>query len=165
MSEPWLSGPLAGVDPYIMPAAHGLMQAKREIGSAALLLDDERVWRQPGVAASPAYHLDHIAGSIDRLLTYLRGEMLSDHQHAAIAREGKPGEPPPSLGHLTQQAEAAIDRALDVIRSTTHGVLLEPRFVGRRKLPTNVAGLLFHIAEHTQRHTAQLITTARALNG
>ena len=34
-----------------------------------------------------------------------------------------------------------------------------PRTVGRAQPPTNVFGLLFHIAEYTQRHTGQLIAT------
>lgn len=164
MSEAWLSGPVAGVDAYLMPAVHGLMQAKHEIETAVALLDDARLWRKPGVAAPPGYHLDHLAGSIDRLLTYARGEMLSGEQLAALAAEGKPGEPPRPMRELAGQAEAAIERALSVIRNTSRDTLLEPRVVGRRQLPTNVLGLLFHIAEHTQRHTGQLISTARALS-
>ena len=41
--------------------------------------------------------------------------------------------------------------------------LLLPVGVGRRKLPSTVLGLLFHAAEHTQRHTGQLLVTVRVL--
>jgi uncharacterized damage-inducible protein DinB len=41
------------------------------------------------------------------------------------------------------------------------GPIAAARTVGRHALPTNVIGLLFHLAEHTQRHTGQVITTAK----
>jgi uncharacterized damage-inducible protein DinB len=37
----------------------------------------------------------------------------------------------------------------------------EVRTVGKKQLPTTVAGLLVHIADHTQRHVGQAITTAK----
>jgi uncharacterized damage-inducible protein DinB len=43
--------------------------------------------------------------------------------------------------------------------------LLTPRVVGRRRLPSSVLGLLFHAAEHTQRHTGQVITTSKIIRG
>jgi uncharacterized damage-inducible protein DinB len=43
--------------------------------------------------------------------------------------------------------------------------LLDPRLVGRAQLPSNVLGLLFHAAEHTMRHTGQVITTAKIVRG
>jgi hypothetical protein len=39
--------------------------------------------------------------------------------------------------------------------------LTEPRYVGRKQLPTTVLGLLVHIAEHTQRHIGEAIMIAR----
>jgi len=35
--------------------------------------------------------------------------------------------------------------------------------VGRKRIPSNVIGLLFHTAEHTQRHTGQLLVTVKVL--
>jgi uncharacterized damage-inducible protein DinB len=37
------------------------------------------------------------------------------------------------------------------------------RFVGRAKLPSTVLGLLVHAAEHTMRHTGQLLVTVQVL--
>jgi hypothetical protein len=37
--------------------------------------------------------------------------------------------------------------------------------VGRARLPSTVFGLLFHVAEHTQRHAGQAITTAKIVRG
>ncbi|MEP7341561.1 MAG: DinB family protein, partial [Acidobacteriota bacterium] len=55
--------------------------------------------------------------------------------------------------------------ALDVIRATPDELLFEVRTVGRAQLPTNVFGLLFHIAEHTQRHTGSIIAMAKIVRG
>ena len=143
----------------IMPAAHALMQAAEDIPSALSGLTTEQLWAKPGGAASVGYHVRHITGSIDRLLTYARGEMLRDAQVAALETEGQRDE-----GGATQFARAAVEAiacAIEVMRSTPPALYLEPREVGRRRLPTTVIGLLVHIAEHTQRHTGQIVTTAK----
>jgi uncharacterized damage-inducible protein DinB len=104
----------------------------------------------------------HIAGSIDRLLTYARGEALNETQRAAAFAESalaEAGEAAP----LVARAQAAIETALLQIRATPAESLLEPRAVGRARLPSTVLGLLFHVAEHTQRHVGQLIATAKAV--
>ena len=75
-SEAWLRGPLEGVAPMLMPAAHALGQAGEDLEQAASDLTVEGLWVKPGSAASLGFHLGHIAGSIDRLLTYARGEQL-----------------------------------------------------------------------------------------
>ena len=41
----------------------------------------------------------------------------------------------------------------------------DERLVGRAALPSTVRGLLFHGAEHTQRHVGQVITTAKIVRG
>jgi hypothetical protein len=51
------------------------------------------------------------------------------------------------------------------VRATPERDLLAPREVGRARLPSNVLGLLFHAAEHTQRHLGQAVTTARIVRG
>jgi hypothetical protein len=86
MAEPeaWLRGPLDGIDPVLMPAAHALVQAGEDLQQAASDLTVEQLWVTPGGAASPGFHLRHIAGSIDRLLTYARGEQLNEAQRQAI---------------------------------------------------------------------------------
>jgi len=167
MAEPeaWLRGPLTGIDPVLMPAAHALVQASEDLEQAASDVTVEQLWVKPGGAASLGFHLRHIAGSIDRLLTYARGEEISEAQRHAIAREQEPGEPLAHAATLIQQAQGAIERALGAIRATPKESLFEARTIGRKALPTNVIGLLFHIAEHTQRHTGQIITTARIVRG
>jgi hypothetical protein len=163
--EVWLRGPLAGVDPLLMPAAHALLQAGEDIERAARPLSATQLWVEPGGAASIAFHLRHIAGSIDRLLTYARGGALAERQLAALAAERVAGDPPEDAAVLVAGARRAIDEAVAVIRATPAAALTEARAVGRGRLPSTVLGLLFHIAEHTQRHVGQAVTTAKIVRG
>lgn len=163
MSEPevWLRGPLAGFPPLLQPIAHGLMQCRHEVRDALRDLAPAMVWSQPGGAASAGFHARHAIGSLDRLLTYARGEQLSRAQHAALAAEAEPDMSDGVAGRLVSAFDAGIERALDQVRATGEASLLEPRGVGRARLPSTVIGLLVHAAEHTQRHTGQLVTTVR----
>jgi uncharacterized damage-inducible protein DinB len=161
--EAWLRGPLPAIDAFLMPAAHALVQASEDLDRAAAGLTTQQLWHRPGGAASIGFHLRHIAGSIARLLTYVRGEQLSEEQRKAIAQEGEAGDPPQTASPLVRASQRAIEEALEVIRSTPREELLAAREVGRARLPSTVLGLLFHIAEHTQRHTGQVITTAKII--
>ena len=161
MPEAWLRGPIEGVDAFLQPAAHALVQAREDLDRATLGVSAENLWMRPNGAASLGFHLRHVAGSLDRLLTYARGTQLDDHQHAALKREADPGTPPDDATTLVDQARRAIDSALAQLRATRREHLLEPRAVGRAGLPSTVLGLLFHAAEHTSRHVGQAITTAK----
>ena len=165
LPEVWLRGPLPDVIPVLQPAAHALLQSAEDIERAAASLTFDELWVQPGGAASAAFHLRHITGSIDRLLTYARGEQLAEVQRKALAAEAEPGDPPADARALAHQAKSSISRALDAIRAATPDSIAEPRAVGRANLPSTLGGLLFHIAEHTQRHTGQLITTGKIVRG
>jgi len=158
--EAWLNGPLESVSSQLMPAAHALVQAVEDIRKAAGGLTVAQVWAKQHGAASAGFHLGHVAGSIDRLLTYARGESLDSAQFAALAAESEPDESV-AAAELVSAATKRIEEALEAIRSTPEETLFAARFVGRAKLPTSVFGLLFHIAEHTQRHTGQIVTTAK----
>jgi uncharacterized damage-inducible protein DinB len=165
LPEAWLRGPLPGIDPYLVPAAHALVQVGEDLERAASDLDAERLWRRPGGAASVGFHLRHVAGSIDRLLTYARGEGLDEAQRAAMAAEGEAGDPPADAAALLLETQLAIARALEAMRGTPRDALLDPREVGRARLPSTVLGILFHLAEHSQRHTGQVVATARVVRG
>lgn len=165
MAEAWLEGPVPGVPDELLPAAHSLIDAVDDIERAVAGIDPALLWRRPGGAASIGFHLRHVPGSLDRLLTYARGEALTREQLAAIRGEAKPGDPPAALEHLLADLRAARDRALDAYRATDPGTLLEPRAVGRAGLPSTVQGLLFHAAEHARRHAGQVVATARILRG
>lgn len=160
--ESWQEGEIEGVSKFLQPAAHALIQAARDLETATKSLTWEEVWMKPnGVAPSIGFHLQHIAGSIDRLLTYARGDVLSAAQFDFLANETESGEQYSTAFELTAEALQAIAVAVEMIRQTPDDALFETRLVGREKLPTTVFGLLFHIAEHTMRHTGQVITTAK----
>jgi uncharacterized damage-inducible protein DinB len=159
--EAWLRGPVEGIAPVLMPAAHALIGAAEDIEAAISGLTPEELWTRPGGAASAGFHAKHAAGALDRLLTYARGEALSDAQRAALeAEKGDGGE---TAEELVRLVRAAVERALAQLRATDPDGVFAPRGVGRMQLPSSVLGLLFHAAEHTQRHTGQVITTAKVV--
>lgn len=161
--EVWLRGPLPDYIDELQPVAHSLLQVREEI-EAVVSVPQEKLWTTPGGAASIGFHLKHLAGSLDRLLTYASGKQLSAAQRQALADEGQSG-PAERPDTLVRAAQSAIDRALNQIRATPLCTLDEARQVGRDRLPSTVLGLLFHAAEHAQRHSAQIITTAKIVNG
>ncbi|HLL82498.1 MAG TPA: DinB family protein [Longimicrobium sp.] len=163
MSDPevWLRGPIAGVPPLLMPAAHALAGAGEDVARAAAGLTVEQLWARPAGVASVGFHLRHIPGILDRLLTYARGESLTEAQLAYLRAEPDPGDSAPSVQELLRGVDEAIARAIEQIRATPEDDLLLPRGVGRLQLPSTVMGLIFHAAEHAQRHTGQVVTLSR----
>jgi uncharacterized damage-inducible protein DinB len=163
--EPWLRGPVAGVPARLQPVAHALVMALEDAERGVDGLSPAELWLRPGGAASVGFHLAHLSGSTDRLFTYARGEALSDPQRARLAAEGNTPEPPPALEALVASWRAVVDSALGQLAATPESTLLDARGVGRAQLPSNVQGLLFHAAEHAQRHVGQIIATAKIVRG
>jgi uncharacterized damage-inducible protein DinB len=131
--------------------------------AAVLDLPPELLWVEHQGVASIGFHLRHLAGASERLLTYARGETLSAEQKAFMLRERLPGEPAPVAAALVDGWRAGVDRALAQLAATPESSLLDFRGVGRAQLPSTVLGLLFHAAEHASRHTGQVVTTAKIL--
>ena len=165
LPEVWLRGPLEGYAPIVMPAAHALLQVREDLTRLADTVPPEHVWMRPGGAASIGFHIRHTGGALDRLLTYARGETLSDAQLHDLQSEEDPGRPPVPLAALVGQATAAVDRGLMQLRATDISGVLDGRRVGRAGLPSTVLGLIVHAAEHSTRHMGQALTTARILGG
>ena len=163
--EVWMRGALPGYAPLLQPVAHSLMQSLEEVQSHLPLLTSAELWRRPNGAAAAGYHVRHAAGSLDRLLTYARGEQLTPAQLAALKAEGEPELDPHAVTRLADHFAEAVGRALEQIRNTSESSLLEARGVGRAQLPSTVMGLLFHAAEHTLRHIGQMITTIKVVHG
>jgi hypothetical protein len=161
--EVWLRGPLAGYPPLFMPVAHALLQVREDVARLATTVPESHVWQRPGGAASIGFHVRHIGGALDRLLTYARGQALTATQLTFLRAEGVAGEPAATIANLLAELNQTIDAALLQLRSTDPAVAAEVRHVGRAQLPSTVIGLLFHAAEHSSRHAGQAITTARVL--
>jgi hypothetical protein len=163
LPEAWLRGPVPGMPALLNPAAHALQHAAEDAGRALNGLPPDSLWHQPGGAASVGYHVRHLIGALDRLLTYARGESLTPRQWERMSREAEPGDPPADGATLLSELTVAIDRALEQLRHTPEASLLHARAVGRRRLPSTVIGLIAHAGEHSARHAGQALTTAKIL--
>lgn len=162
--EVWLRGPVEGVPPALQPVAHALLQAQEDVGPLARSLDVDLLWASPGGAAPAGFHLRHMAGSLERLLAYARGDALTEAQRARLAAEQEP-TPAVDASTLLAELDARVDEALAQLRRTDTPTLDDVRLVGRAGHPSTVRGLLHHAAEHTARHAGQLATTVRVLTG
>jgi DinB superfamily len=163
--EAWLRGPVPGVPPSLQPAAHAIQHAVDDIAAAVDGLTWSEVWASPGGAPSVGFHARHLAGALDRLLTYARGEALDDEQRKVRLTESDARGLEPEPAALVRLVQDAADRAVAQIRSTPEALLLDARGVGRLQLPSTVLGLIFHAGEHAARHAGQAITTARIVRG
>ena len=161
--EHWLRGPVDGIPALLQPAAHAILQTRDEVHHGLEGFPESLMWERPEGAASVAFHLQHIAGVLDRIYTYARGEQLNQEQLDYMMAEGKEKEET-KLAALLDRLDTQVEKALEQLRNTPETDLLEPRAVGRKQMPSNVIGLLFHGAEHTQRHTGQLLVTAKVVN-
>jgi uncharacterized damage-inducible protein DinB len=165
LPEPWLRGPVPEIPPLLQPAAHAFIMSREDVEAAAIGLTVEQLWREPGGIASVGFHLAHLTGSTDRLLTYARGEALTEAQRQTLARERTLSPEQPALADLLAAWQEMVGKALHQLASTPDATLLQPRFVGRQQLPSTVLGLMFHAAEHASRHTGQVVTTAKLIRG
>jgi uncharacterized damage-inducible protein DinB len=156
--EPWLRGPLAGVDPVIAPLLRSFEQVREELRVHLEGLTPEQVWARPHGMTPLGFQLRHIAGSVERLTTFLDGKQITEQQLAAKACEMEAGA---SVAELLEGIDRSFAYAESVVRRLDPARLADERRVGRLGLQTTVQGLLVHIAEHTQRHLGQAIAAAK----
>jgi uncharacterized damage-inducible protein DinB len=164
LPEYWLRGPVSGVPDQLQPVAHALLQAREEVRALAAELPDAMLWTRPAGIASAGFHLRHMSGVIDRLFTYARGASLDEHQRRTLQAESAIPETPVTVEDLVTAFELQVDGAVESLRKTDESTLSQTRTVGRLALPSTVRGLLFHAAEHVQRHLGQLLVTIRVQN-
>ena len=159
LPEPWLRGPIEGVPPLLAPVLYAFQQAREDLAKFTDGLTPEQLWASPHGFGSAGFHIVHIAGSTARLMSYLQGRELTAEQMEALRAEERP------LGCERDELLDILDRALRdaeaMVRSIEPTTLEEARWVGRKRLPTTVIGLLTHIAEHTQRHLGQAISACK----
>jgi uncharacterized damage-inducible protein DinB len=159
-TEPWLRGTHTDVPPAARAVLHALELAGDDAKRWTSDLTDLEIHAHPLGLMSVASQLRHIAGSTDRLLTYAEGDQLSEQQLNAMKAEQAGGE---TLEQLLKELDEAVVRACDRVRALAGGDLNAARTVGRKQLPTTLGGALIHVADHTQRHIGQLVTTAKVL--
>jgi uncharacterized damage-inducible protein DinB len=146
------------VHPLVAPVLYACQQAREDLAEYTEGLTAEQMWATPYGFGSAGFHMRHIAGSTERLITYLEGKPLTDSQMRALREENEPGA---TRDELLSDLEAVFQNSEKIVRALSPDRLTEPRTVGRKRLPTTVIGLLTHIAEHTQRHIGQAISAAK----
>jgi uncharacterized damage-inducible protein DinB len=160
--EPWLRGTLAEVSAVPRAVLHALELAQEDLTKWCGGLTDEELNLRPLGLEPVAFHLRHVARSLDRLLTYAEGRGLSEKQLAALQTEL---DGPASRDALFVELAAAFSRSAERIHALDIATLEQRRTVGKKGLPTTVGGLLIHVAEHTSRHVGQAVTTAKVVMG
>lgn len=155
--EPWMRGTHAELDPVVRAVVHALELAEEDVERWCAGLSDEPMFARPGGVPSVAFHLRHIARSLDRLLTYAEDRVLDDTQLAALRTEADAG----SAAEVMEELRSGLMRAKERVVRFPSGSLAQERGIGRKRLPTTVAGLLIHCAEHTARHVGQAVTTVK----
>jgi uncharacterized damage-inducible protein DinB len=159
LPEYWQRGPIIGIPGLLQPVAHALLQARQEVEEVLTDFPAELLWQKPNGLASVAFHIQHITGVINRLFTYASGAMLNAHQLDYLQQEGIVS-PNITKQMLLQNLHHQIQQSITVLSLTLENILTETRLVGRKQIPSTVIGLFFHAAEHTMRHTGQLLVTA-----
>ncbi|MFB2119770.1 DinB family protein [Parapedobacter sp. 2B3] len=160
--EVWMRGPVPGVPPLLQPVAHALLQAREEVARYMDGFDDAFLWMKPGGRASVGFHLQHITGVVDRLFTYALGNPLSERQFENLRAEGQEAQHIRSVD-LVHAFSEQVDAAVAQLQATDETSLTDARYLGRKRIPTTLIGLLFHAAEHTQRHVGQLLVTVKLI--
>jgi uncharacterized damage-inducible protein DinB len=163
--EPWLRGTHADVPAAGRAVLHALDLAIEDIAKWTAGLTDAEVHLQPLGLPSIAFHLRHIARSTDRILTYAEGGQLSVDQLRVLKTEVSGDGEQESLAVLIAEVEVSFSNAAERVKVLATGNLDTPRGVGRKQLPTSLGGALVHVADHTQRHVGQVVTTAKVVKG
>lgn len=158
--EPWLRGTHADIPAVARGVLHAFDLALDDITKWTEGLSDLEVCAQPLGLPAVSFHLKHIARSIDRLLTYAEGGQISADQLALLKSEQTGCE---TLAELLAEVGSAFSNAADRVRVLATADFNTFRGVGRKQLPTSIGGALVHVADHTQRHVGQLVTTAKVL--
>jgi uncharacterized damage-inducible protein DinB len=161
LPEPWLRGTLTEVPAVARGVLHALELAHEDVNKWCAELSDEQIHGRPAGLPSVAFQLRHIAGSLDRLLTYAEGHALSEEQFRTLKAEASSEG---TAREVLNELEAAISRGSVRVRALASEDLALPRIVGSKRMPTTLGGLLVHIADHTQRHVGQTITTAKLVS-
>lgn len=161
LPEPWLRGTLTDVPAPVRAVLHALELAREDAERWCGGLTGLEVNLEPAGLPSAAFQLRHIRGSVDRLLTYAEGRELSEEQLRELKRETEPAGALPRT--LLEEFGRSMEQAAARIRAFATVDLETPRYVGRKRLPTTVGGLLVHVADHTQRHVGQMVTTVKVV--
>ena len=157
--EPWLSGTITGTHPVLAALLYCFQHARQDLDQWTRGFSDEQMWRKVGDVAPVGFHIRHIAGSVDRLITYANNGSLDETQLKELRSEQE------SQGQSRDDLFALFDgklaHAAEMVRGIDPSTLADIREIGRKKVPVPLGVLLVHISEHTQRHVGEAIVTAK----
>jgi hypothetical protein len=139
---------------------HALELAVEDLTKWTDGLRDDEVYARPLGITPMAFHLKHIASSVDRILCYAEGKQLTAEQLVVLKSEMSGDEP---LAILMAEVKTSLLKAAVRVRALAVLDLDTSRGVGRKRLPTSIGGALVHVADHTMRHVGQVVTTAQVL--
>jgi hypothetical protein len=162
LPEPWLRGTLTEVPPVQRAILHALDLAGEDLRFWCGELTGAELDARPLEIAPVAFHIRHIARSLDRLLSYAEGNQLSLEQITAMKAEMQPGA---TSKELFEELESALNASRERVLKFAERDFSDPRGIGRQQLPTSLGGILVHVADHTQRHVGQAIVTAKIVKG
>src|SRR6185295_2465937 len=134
--EVWQRGPIENIPALLQPVAHALLQAREELDDIMYNFPEKLLWERPGGVASPAFHLQHLAGVLDRLFTYAREQALTDEQLYSLSIEGNKEKSVIDLSTMLKQFENQVDLSLNQLSNTSIDTLTDKREIGRQKIPT-----------------------------
>ncbi|MGB7191090.1 MAG: DinB family protein [Acidobacteriaceae bacterium] len=158
--EPWLRGSHSELPAALRAVLHAFELAQEDVHKWTADLSEAELHASPFGLTPIAFHLRHIPGTLDRLLSYAEGFQINHEQLAALKSESQRGG---SRKDLFAQFDWGLKSAAQRVRALDGVSLDQPRAVGRKQLPTTIGGLLVHLADHTQRHTGQIVTTSKLL--
>lgn len=160
--EVWLREEfIPDLSPILQPAGNALLEAAEETTSFLENFPESKLWEKPFGSASVGFHLLHISGFLDRLLTYADGNILSESQLEYLQKENEIHAVDAQT--LLSKTLNSIHQAIEKLKTYPENSFTDIRFVGRNKIKTTLIGLIFHSAEHTMRHVGQLLVTTRIL--
>ena len=158
--EPWLTTAHGDLDAMRRAVLHAFDLGLEELEQWCGGLSDAEMNLRPHGLAPVAFHLRHIARSLDRLLTYAEGRALTEKQIEALNTELEPGA---KWDDVFAELRYALRVSSERVREMLPAQYEEVRAVGRERLSASLGGLLVHLADHTQRHVGQAITTAKVV--
>lgn len=161
--EVWMRGPVRGIPPILQPLALVLLQVQEDIAELIQADLEKHLWIKPFGLASIGFHLQHIPGVIDRMMSYAMGRMLTTVQFEYLRKEGAPQQPAQTIAKLKTGVASTITAVLDQLKTLSDTNLTEIRYLGRKRISTTQIDLLFHAADHAQRHYGQLLVTVNLI--
>ena len=144
--EVWQRGPLENIPGLLQPVAHALLQAREELKELTDIFPESLLWKRPAGVASPAFHIQHLTGVLDRLFTYAKGKQLSETQLHSLSIEGDQSQTPLALKELVKLFNNQVDSSIDELSKIDISTLTDTRTIGRKQIPTTLIGLYVHAA-------------------